>query len=129
MNLKRDLHDYADKPDEYDKIIHSRIDLIERLLPDGAEIEHYRQRGYQGKMGIVVWVDEYTWVIKESFGSCAYCDGLLAADDPVEYGMSMLRDAYAFETDDDAVEFVQQKLDDEVYMWNNIGREIIRILE
>jgi len=112
----------------------SRSDLLEMAL--GVEPTTVCSGGYQGTYLFILVVDDTLWLIKDSYGSCSYCDGLLAqqvltygADTEEEkeelqseedenlqqYARSMMNNAYAFTSKNDAVRFLQEKDDDRMY--------------
>lgn len=135
---KDDLADYAaveavnGSDSEYG--LPSRSDLLEMALD--VEPTTVCSGGYQGTYLFILVVNDTLWLIKDSYGSCSYCDGLLAqqvrtysADDEEEkaelqqeedenlqqYARSMMNNAYAFESKNDAVRFLHEKDDDRSY--------------
>jgi len=126
--LGLDLEDYATDPplEEQDDRYWSRTNIIRELLPDTADVEVYSTGGYQGEMGFVIGLDGYYWLIKETYGSCSFCDGLLGADDSLEYGRSILRNAYAFDSEADARAFLREQ---DGYIWDRIKNEMAGLLD
>lgn len=126
LYIKNDLGDYANTdindPDGY-----SRIDYLRAILPDSAEIDVYSTGGYQGTMGFVIRLDEYIWLIKEAFGSCALCDGFIDSH-KVEYAESMCRNAYCFEDEKLARMFLTEKIDNGEYMWERIATKMRELI-
>lgn len=137
---KADLADHADienvdgRGSEYG--VPSRSDLLEMAL--GVEPTTVCSGGYQGTYLFILVVEDTLWLIKDSYGSCSYCDGLLAqqvrtysADDEAEkeelqseedenlqqYARSMMNNAYAFTSKNDAVRFLHEKAPDEDQSW------------
>lgn len=93
-----------------------RTELLADVLgKDTHEIRKVREGGYQGTILFVFRHAGYVWLVKDSYGSCSHCDGYLAADDDEsykKYARSMCRNAYAFESTDDAVRFLHKKSGD-----------------
>jgi len=83
-----------------------RVDILKNILPS-YEIETACTGGYQGTYVFRLDGPEYIWLIRDSYGSCSYCDGLIDNPDPYNYGIQMLRNGYAFESEDDAVQFLK----------------------
>lgn len=130
LYLGKDLEAYVEDEQVAEK--HPRRgDLVRGLLPDSATINIYSSGGYQGMMGFAIDLDDHIWLIKESYGSCSYCDGLIGSGDRISYGISMLRNAYCFESIDDAVEFVDDASDndDGYYGWDRISGGLIDELQ
>lgn len=118
---KHDLTNYATTPTaEMDR--YSRSDILKTMLPDSAEMETVSTGGYQGWMGFIIHLDGYVWLIKDGYGSCSYCDGLLAADNAASYGESMMRNVYCFDTGSDAATFVTEQ---DGYAWNEVADDIL----
>lgn len=157
--LKADAEDRADlsriqRDDEGnytpEKISSPRRDALLEVVLD-TEVRSVRNGRYQGTMGFVFVVDGLLWLLKDSFGSCAVCDGLMGARDDDghawgntdpedltcthvrEYTASMLRNAYAFESKNDAVRFLHQAEDDELeaagWSWRDIADDMIDVLD
>jgi len=127
LYIKNDLEDYA-KDISVDESTEraSREQLIDELLPDSARYEIYSTGGWQGTLGIVIECDDYIWLIKEPFGSCGVCDGLLGASDKVGYGKKMLRNAYCFESTELAIRFLGEI---DGWQWEEIEHGVREILE
>lgn len=149
LYLKADLEDHADlsriERDEENRLRYSRSDLLEAALD--TEVHTTCSGGYQGTYGFVLVMDGLLWVIKDSYGSCSVCDGLLAAhdqdgrpyrvEDPEEldcenvrnYALVMMRNAYAFDNKNDAVRFVHKAEDGDLdvwgWSWGNVSEGII----
>jgi len=149
LYLKADLEDHADlssiERDEEGRLRYGRSDLLGAALD--ADVHTTCSGGYQGTYGFVLVVDDTLWVIKDSYGSCSVCDGLLAAhdrdgrpyrvEDPDEldcenvqnYAQSMMRNAYAFDNKNDAVRFVHEasegNLDVSGWSWGDIAEGVI----
>lgn len=123
LYIKNDLEDYAsnDIPSVEWGSPH-RSELLESAV-DPDSMEFYSTGGYQGKMVFALDAGGYIWLVKEAFGSCSVCDGLLAADDDWEYTKKMLRNAYCFESKKDAIDFLDTKLETEGWYWNDVARE------
>jgi len=130
LYIKNDLGDYAytdiDDPDGY-----GRTDYLRAILPNSAEVEVYSTGGYQGTMVFVIRLDDYLWVIKEAYGSCNLCDGFVGRGDghKIEYAESMCRNAYCFESEDDAIKFLKQKDEDGGYIWEKVANKAIEMLK
>lgn len=129
--IKKDLTDYeVDNPVVDDERYYtSRTDVIEALLPEEAEIHVHSTGNYQGSMGFVIELDDYLWLIKESYGSCSYCDGFIGSKDEMEYGLSMLRNAYCLESKKDAHLFLDHIRHEDSWGWGSIADGVIDILE
>lgn len=139
---KDDLADYANvenvngRGSEYG--LPSRSDLLEMALD--VEPTTVCSGGYQGTYLFILVVNDTLWLIKDAYGSCSYCDGLLAqevrkhsAEDEAEkeelqseeddnlrqYARSMMNNAYAFEDKNDAVRFLHEKTPDEDGRWHH----------
>lgn len=144
LYLKADLEDRAGLDsitlNEEGRLRHSRSSLLEDAL--GVEPKVTCSGGYQGTYTFVLVVDDILWVIKDSYGSCGLCDGLLHAknytgrDDKEEgleavrnYAQSMMRNAYAFDNKNDAVRFVHQAaegdLDVSGWAWSDVDEGTI----
>ena len=67
----------------------------------------------------------YYWIIKEAYGSCEVCDGFIGAPN-YEYGLSILRNAYAFDTLDDARAFLSSV---DGWGWNRIREPGLDLLD
>ena len=133
--LKEDLADRANLDEiglnEKDRPTFRRSTLLEDAL--GVEVLTYSTGGYQGTMTFVLVCDGLLWVIKDAYGSCSHCDGLLAARrnardgygkdrtwdlEPIrDYAESMMNNAYAFDSANDAVRFVHEQAGDASYSW------------
>lgn len=137
--LKADLEDYADVEsitlNEDGRVRHGRTSLLENALD--AEVHTTCSGGYQGTYTFVLVAGGLLWVIKDSYGSCGLCDGLLHAknyegrDSPQDaleavrnYAESMMRNAYAFDNKNDAVRFVHEAaagdLDVSGWAWSDV---------
>lgn len=135
LYLQRDLTDYADEYTKEKPYI-SRKKLLRNMLPDDAAIDHHTTGGYQGLHGYVIVLDGYWWLLKDAYGSCSYCDGLLSAaqDSPEkveEYGLSMMRNAYCFDTEADARAFLDAKVSDEDHWgwgWPEIADGMLNVM-
>lgn len=113
---KADLEEHADleaiddDPESWGNP--SREEILQQSLGlDDGEIVSVCSGGYQGEYLFVFRSGEYLWLLKDSYGSCSYCDGLLAADHAKSYAEGMMRNAYAFEDDNEAVRFLHEKSD------------------
>jgi hypothetical protein len=138
LYVKDDLADYANIEAVHgsEHTLPSRGSLLEMAL--GVEPTTVCSGGYQGTYLFIVVVNDTLWLIKDAYGSCSYCDGLLAqrvrkhkADDEEEkeelqreedenlqqYARSMMNNAYAFESKNDAVRFLDEKAPDEERNW------------
>ena len=127
LYLKKDLTDYSELPTEVDG--YTRTDYIKAILPEKATIDAHSVGSYQGTMGIVIGLDGYYWLIKEHYGSCSYCDGMLGAESKIEYAESILRNAYCLPDEETALRFLACKEEESSYGWNDITpemREIVR---
>lgn len=130
LYIKNDLGDYADTniddPDGY-----GRTPYLKAILPDSAKLSTYSTGGYQGTMVFVIRLDGYLWVIKEAYGSCNLCDGFVGrgGSHKIEYAESMCRNAYCFESEDAAVEFLKQKDKDGGYIWEKVASKAIEMLK
>lgn len=124
LYVRNDLEDYAETPTRKMSRHPKRSELIGALLPASADIDFYSTGGYQGHMGFVIKLDGYIWLLPESYGSCSVCDGLLSASDKLEYGRSMLRNAYCFETEREAKQFLNEKRVDGTWKWRKIAGEM-----
>lgn len=120
--IQYDLQDHADLSGiEHDGRYtprQSRAQLAaEALGLDADEITTVRHGSYQGEIVLLFRYDRYTVVLKDSYGSCSVCDGVLACSDSEQlrsYTERMLANADVYLTDDGAVEGVQAK---EGYYW------------
>jgi len=121
---KYDLGDYATTPTNSGNC--SRSDLLKAMLPDKADIDTVSTGGYQGHLGFIIRLDGFTWVLKDAYGSCEYCDGLLGADDAASYGQSMMRNAYCFDSNDDAATFVRQQ---DGWGWDSLADDLLDTLK
>lgn len=151
---KADLADHADlsnvdgRGNEYG--LPSRSGLLEMAL--GVEPKTVCSGGYQGTYLFILVVDDTLWLIKDSYGSCSYCDGLLAqevrtysAEDEAEkeelqteedenlrqYAESMMNNAYAFEDKNDAVRFLDAKAPEDAswyHGWESVAEDGIEKL-
>ena len=128
LYIKNDLADYADERATCPSPA-TRGQIVRALLPD-AEIRTHSTGSYQGTMGFVIHLYDYVWLIKEAYGSCSYCDGLLATENKISYGISMLNNAYCFETTDDALTFLSRtdELVDE-WGWKDVRHGMIDEVE
>lgn len=112
--LKVDLEDYADleaiddDPESWGQPSRSEI-LQQSLGLNSGEIKSICSGGYQGEWLFVFRIGGYLWLLKDSYGSCPVCDGLLAADHAKHYAEGMMRNAYAFDDDNEAVRFLHEK--------------------
>jgi len=93
-----------------------RVKLLSMALDiDSDEISVVREGGYQGTLLFIFEVDGYIWLLKDSYGSCSNCDGLLAAErggSYRDYTRGMIRNAYAFSTSNDAIRFLNDMAND-----------------
>lgn len=130
LYLRNDLEDHADDTISSVEDQYSRAAIMRELLPERADVFVYSTGGYQGTMGFVIRnVDGYVWVLKEGFGSCSYCDGLLGADNAADYGRSMMRNAYCFKDESDAVQFIEEMRENGVWGWHRVGEPLIEELQ
>jgi len=109
LQVKADLEDLAVAEAEWDyewDYSHSRSEILASMLPN-FDIESKCTGGYQGTYVFRLDGPEYVWLLRDSYGSCSYCDGLINNGNPYGYGVSMLRNAYAFESEDDAQRFLE----------------------
>lgn len=131
LYVKDDLADYADvtaieSDDSYG--LPNRSELLSTSL--GVEPTVISSGGYQGTMLFILVVGERLWLITDSYGSCSYCDGLLAQGEQLyraetdeeknelleqetenlrQYAESMMNNGYAFTSVNDAVRFLNEK--------------------
>lgn len=130
LYLGRDLEDYASPPStSFNSRRPGREEVVRALLPDSATIKTYHPGGYSGAMGFVIYLDDYIWLIKEYYGSCNLCDGMLAASDKIKYGRSILRNAYCLESEEDAIEFLNNRIAQSDYGWRKIAPDMQEIIE
>ena len=129
--IKKDLADYAqDKLESEERpLMVDREDAMRELLPDNAEIDVYSTGGWQGSMGFVIWLDDYTWVIKEAYGSCSYCDEFIGTSDKAEYMRSVMRNAYCFRDNEDAIEFLEAKQENDTFIWGQVARHMVELIK
>jgi len=138
LYIQNDLEDYASRDlpeidrDGYVRPSFKRAELIKRAVnPDS--FDYACVGSYQGSYAFVLKKGGYTWIIKESFGSCSHCDSLMAKqtnfrrseysieealDIIWDYTLKMLRNAYCFETEADAISYLEQK---DGWTWRNEG--------
>jgi len=111
--VKNDLIDYADVENiDRSGYTSSRSTLLKESLGlSDRELKSYTYGSYQGTMLFVFEVGGYIWLLRDSYGSCSYCDGLLGSSDVRTYATSMMNNAYCFESKNDAVRFLNQVLD------------------
>jgi hypothetical protein len=137
LYVRADLEDYADldrihdDPDSWGNP--SRLELLEQSLGlDEFDIKSARAGSYQGQMLFIFRTAGYIWLLKDSYGSCSHCDGLLAADHASEYAETMMRDAYAFTSIEDVREFIEAKIDGDeygIYKWEELADEVLDVLD
>jgi hypothetical protein len=142
---KADLADHADLS-RIDRSVGShwppnRSDLLREALD--TNVEGVCSGGYQGTWVFILVVDDILWLLKDSYGSCSYCDGLLAAADldgrsyrtdeeelgaenVRQYAESMMNNAYAFESKNDAVRFIARV---DGYGWRDVRSDTIETLD
>lgn len=147
---KDDLANYADlsnvdgRGSEYG--LPSRSDLLEMAL--GVEPTTVSSGGYQGTYLFIFVVEDTLWLLKDSYGSCSYCDGLLSQrvndysydgseeeaqseedENLRQYAESMMNNAYAFTDKNDAVWFLHEKTSDGFeYGWGSVAPDGIEKL-
>jgi hypothetical protein len=119
---KDDLADYARLSNVTDSGGRYSGPSRQTLLKDalGVEVKSVCSGGYQGTWLFILVVNDTLWLLKDSYGSCSYCDGLMGAsgDDAVrDYAENMMRNAYAFESKNDAVRFLHQKIEEGYGSW------------
>jgi len=109
LQVKADLEDRAVNASEAEWESEygspSRLAILKGMLPD-FEIESECTGGYQGTYVFRLDGSEYVWLIRDSYGSCSHCDGLIDHPEPYNYGVQMVRNAYAFESEEVAVEYL-----------------------
>lgn len=120
--VKADLEDFANldaiEDGEWGHPSRETI-LMQSLALDDCEIQSACTGGYQGTYLFTFYTGNYLWIIRDSYGSCALCDGLIGAEHASEYALTMMRNAYAFESENDAVEFLTEKTESEYsYRWS-----------
>lgn len=137
---KRDLEDLADLSgiDELDTSgrwsCPSRGELLVATLEisddDYTAINH---GSYQGTLLFVFETGGDLWLLKDAYGSCSHCDGLLSCDDDDEYknyATKMFRNAYAFEGQAEAKAFLEQKAEDgRRYGWGGVAGNALEELD
>lgn len=152
---KADLADHADLSNvsggDSKHGVPSRSRLLEMAL--GVDPTVVSSGGYQGTMVFIMVVQDTLWLVKDSYGSCSYCDGLMAqkvrtygVNDEEEraelqaeedenlrqYAESMMNNAYAFEAKNDAVRFLNEKAPDVegnwYHGWESVAEEAIEEL-
>lgn len=138
LYVRADLEEYADldaiDDDPSSWGTPSRSELLQQSLGlDSVEIHVASTGGYQGEKLFVFRTGGYYWLVKDSYGSCSHCDGLLAADHASEYATTMLRDAYAFTDAGDTIAFLERKANDDggygIFGWATLaddGVEAVR---
>lgn len=100
----------------------SRTEMLKQAL-DIDTIHCTAHGSWQGSYGFVFVYDGYVWLIKEYYGSCALCDGVLACDNTEQarqYAKSMMQNAYAFESKNDAVRFLHLREEDDSWGWGRL---------
>lgn len=142
--VKADLEDYADldellddDAEEYRSPTLGRSEILEKALDleRDVDFDSYCTGGYQGTYLFVFEKGGYLWLLKDSYGSCSYCDGLLASENSASYGISMMRNAYAFENENDAVRFLHMASDRDAdhdlmsYSWQKVGEQGIKLID
>lgn len=129
LQLKKDLGDFATHGVELSDYP-SRSEVVKKLL-NSPKMEVHSVGDYQGTLGFVIKTGGYIWVIKEHYGSCALCDGFISAKregNAVEYGRSILRNAYCFDDVSDAQAFVALMAEQDAYGWGCIEDGLLEIL-
>lgn len=125
LYLGKDLGDYANT-DVSEVDGYGRTTWLKAILPNSADINVYSTGGYQGTKGYVIYLDDYTWIIKEAYGSCSYCDGMIGADDKAEYALSMCRNAYCLENKKDAIRFLDNQ---DGWGWDKIRSNLKEMIQ
>lgn len=122
-----DLGDYADYSDIQDTT--QRSGLVEGALNlEEREYERVSTGSYQGTVLFVFRKGGYIWLLKDNYGSCNLCDGLIGNPDPVQYARSMFRDAYAFQNKEKTKLFLESRIDNDfrsAYEWEALGASAI----
>jgi hypothetical protein len=148
MALKEDDNLY-DKKDLEDYVNQERIDideggrfytppkritlLAEALGMDKQDIDSAWGGSYSGIVVFTFTLDDTLWLLKDSFGSCSYCDPLLScdtADEAKDYPTKMCRNAYAFSDPEDAKAFVEKQRDDGyAWGWTKVADDVLDAIE
>jgi hypothetical protein len=126
LQLKKDLHDHAVSEENFEGVEYRTREKLLRKILQPEWMEGTSTGGYSGTLGFVIEEDDKVWIIKEAYGSCEYCDGLLAAESAYTYTMSMLKNAYCFGDYTDAYEAI--KLMNGFY-WQQIKNDLLNIIE
>ena len=125
--LKRDLIDYVDgeveSPNSDAYYSGSRVDWVVENLPASASVQYWQEGGYQGKLAFVIRLSGYVWVYNDYYGSCSGCDAFLA--NSKSYMEDLLRGAYCFRTEADAIEYIESTDD---YSWNGVVEPMKRMI-
>jgi len=118
--IQKDLIDYSTFPTSKDTYIGQRPDWVEAALPDEAVIQYVRSGGYQGQYAFVIRLDGYIWLFNDYHGSCGGCDDFI--DRQWQWTEDMLRRAYCFESEEDAVEYLSETDD---FSWFDINLQTV----
>lgn len=86
-----------------------RRNWVDAALPEEAHIQSIRSGGYQGQVAFVIRLDDYIWLFTDYYGSCSHCDNFI--DRELSWLEDMLRKAYCFETEDDAIMYMAESND------------------
>lgn len=111
---EKDLIDEVQTPIEVGEN-HRREDALEEVLPNIAEIKTCRKGSYNGEISIVIRLKGEIWLYNDYFGSCSGCDYFLS--DHNGWTEDMLRNAYCFETKEDAIDYMNNSED---YSWKKL---------
>jgi len=106
---------------------YGRSAMIKAALPEEAELQTYSTDGYQGKMAFVIRLEGEIWLHNDYFGSCSYCDSFI--DNQENWTEKMMRKAYCFDSEENAIEYLETTED---HSWNGyepISRPTIEMVK
>ena len=102
--IQKDLIDYGRIPTSVDAF--NRAGWVEAALPEEASIQFRKSGGYTGVFVFVIRLNGYIWLFNDYYGSCSHCDSFI--DREKEWTENMLRSAYCFESEEDALQYLEE---------------------
>lgn len=124
-----DASDYADMSrvtvdsDSY-RSYDSRGQLLSDVLDTVVSSE--RVGRWDGTVVFCYTAGDYLWLCRDHFGSCSVCDGFIASeteDAYRQYAETLLSNSYAFESKQDAHDFIDHQSGDALYGWGEVAGE------